>query len=296
MKFLTVLGHIRIPATHFRAHLFVTVGVLSFVCMASCLAEGPTIVKREGPLRFKAHTIKGEASIAKGVVFDVVCEVNGDLLKGDWKTVGTVTGVGPERIFFNTDEVRTDKKVRQQSHPATLAYRLPNGLTLPLAKGDHITIMHDHQIVAKRFEWDIHISRGKELVFASSHRHDESPPLSADSSELAFPNADGKKMLFYWSDPTYNETAQTRDQNLPSKLNLVIKASFEGGQDATVTVDETERNIPVLLDGQKYIFVALSSEHSTYGEHEEDADGKGDHDDEKAISHGLECILVKQDR
>ena len=260
-----------------------------------CNADPPRVIQRSGPLRLQPKPLRGQASIPEGIVFDIVCSIDGNLMLRDWKAIGKIKSIGPDTIHFTTDEVHVDGKVRQSSHPATLAYRLPGGLKLDVAAGDPITILHDHSVVEKRDEWDIHISSGKKLILASSHRSDHSPPLSADAMELVFPGKEQTRMLFYWSDPVYNETDQKRDQELPSKIQLSVQAHQQAEPISQVSVENSTQIVTVTLDDVRYHLLALESEHSSHADHH-DAGHQTDQQQPKhpdIASHTIKWLLIR---
>ena len=233
---------------------------------------------------FPPQEVKGEAKIPEGVKFGVMCDVAGKLLIGDWKIQGVVLAVDHDTgiIMFKTNPVYVRDKLRQESQPGRLAYRLPHDLTLSLAAGDPITVMHDHEMNSKRVEWDIHLSSGKKLILATSHGHDDTPPQSAEQAEVLFEGAPGGHSVFYWSNPEDNEP----EQNLKAKARVDTRVSLKArddGEHQTIEFDNN-RMLPIELDDEKYVFVVLASE--LYSNEESAA-----HDAQ--ASHTLECLLVK---
>ena len=160
---------------------------LSFVYVFCCLAtssinaEEPVRIVRTSPTLFRPHSIRGTAKIPEGVKLGIACELDRKLLTGDWKLSGTIRTIDHELGMIEFDTKAT--KVGQ----ATLAYRLPHHLKLDLNQGDPITIVHDGEI---------HISSATNLILATSHRHDDTPPQSSNKAEIMFGDANGGHVLF----------------------------------------------------------------------------------------------------
>ncbi len=277
-------------------------------------AEPPRIIVREAPVRFAPHVMRGVAKIPADVPFGVVCDLDGVILTGDWKAIGRVTSVDDETgiILFNTEAfyktikppkgqagdddlkggIKADE-VTDQSRAGRLAYRLPGGRTLPMQAGDPITILHDHNVHAKRMEWEIHISSGEELILATAHLHDDTPPQSPDKAEVLFDNLPIEHSLFYWSDPSDDD----KDQILRGvRENWNVNLQPGDGQFRSAVASESDGRTLVTLGKNTYEFVVVSSE--LYSSPEEN-DGESISLVGIQLSHSLECILVKlaeQDR
>lgn len=260
-----------------------------------CDAEPPTI-RRAEPLRFQPHVTRGVANIPDSVSFGLMCDIDGVIQTGDWKTTGTVTSHKPGLVEFTTEAFLVRGKVRDDAKPGRLAYRLPHGLTFPLSVNDPITIMHDQGANEKRAEWDIHISSGKELIFATTNQHDDTPPRSADNAEILFKDAPGGHVVFFWADPENDD----RNQDLKVAGDFASAVSLKIRDDKEFKVIEASGDDPtrLSLDQTEFYFVVLSSQlldretnggESHGGDSNEDADpGAADNQ-----SHSLECFLLR---
>lgn len=273
------------------------------VCVIGCIAvigahEGASVrsvaqtaLLRPAPLRFEPQVIRGEAKIPDGVAFGMECDLDGVLMIGDWKAIGRVTHVDHKAglIQFDTEEFRVNDEVRQKSQRGRLAYRLPHGLKLPLAAGDPITLLHDHDTNEKRLEWDIHIASGEELIFATTHQHDDSPPRSAETAEVLFEGAAGGHVVFFWSDPTDDDLNQslTTVRRRPPPLRLRV-ADGDGFEE----VSHDSHLTSITLRDKKYFFFVNSSEYYENQAHEHDPAEKP----AASHSHSIECVLIKATR
>lgn len=257
----------------------------------ACLAESPRMVIRKGPLRLKKHETLGTAKIPDDVPFGLMCDIEGVIQSGDWKVNGIVTGHEPGLITFETEEFRVGEAVRSPARPGRLAYRLPQELPLPLSEGDPITLMHDQDADEKRIEWDIHLSSGPELIFATAHRHDDTPPQSAENAEVLFDGAPGGHVIFFWADPNDNDTVQ--DLNSVAQMHAPVSMRVRD-ENQMKQIDVAHGEItPVKLDGKNYVFVVLSSEYLEHHSHGNHSDHDAEQAGTEATSHSIECILLK---
>ena len=244
--------------------------VLFFLAICSIDAEEPVRIVRSSPTLFRPHPRHGTAKIPDGVKLGIVCELDGKLLTGDWKLSGTIRTIDHEQgmIKFNT-------KAMKGVGDAHLAYRLPHQLKLALNQGDPITIFYDGAI---------HISSATNLVLATSHRHDDTPPQSSDKAEVLFGDAPGGRVSFYWANPD-DEIKQDLRTGVGPHLPISLMACTQGEIREIPVKDNAI--IPVELDGQPYVFATVFSELYCIEE---------DHGDSHSgsASNTLECLLIRQ--
>ena len=251
--------------------------------------------------------LRGEAHIPGDVEFGVMCEVGGIVQTDDWKIVGTVKAIDDEanEITFETEAFyKTLKAPREtkkgdpdyagvraaapstKSQIGNLAYRLPKNRTLPMNVGDPITIMHDHHIHDNGVAWDIRVSSGRELIFASSHLHDKTPPYSSEKAEILFGGVEEAKSIFYWSCPEDDD----KNQILRGDIGLRQKLTDGKTEECVVHSDGGDTKV-VELAGNRYAFEVLTSD--LYTNPIPNSRKRQHVDDEVDGTLTLECILVK---
>ena len=268
-------------------------------------AETPKVVRRAKPPLLKRQPIMGKAELPDEVAFGMMCDVAGEIQTGDWKLIGKVVAHEPGLVTFRTEEFQVRGKVRDEEQEGHLAYRLPEGLELPLAVGDPITLMHDHGTDQKRVERDIHLSSAGQLILATSHQHDDTPPKSADRAEVLFEGAPGGRALFFWSDPGTDDLTQALKE--VGEISSPVSLRAQEGDDFE-EIDASRNSVTTIsLDGVEYHFVVLSSHYVAYDSHGQDSHGhESDDSDESpdqasaeevdAHYHSLECLLIRAAR
>ncbi|MCA9136412.1 MAG: hypothetical protein KDB00_06630 [Planctomycetales bacterium] len=221
----------------------------------------------------------------------MMCDIDGVIQTDDWKVTGTVDRHEPGLITFTTHEFRVRDKIRTASKTGRLAYRLPHGLSIPLASGDPIAIMHDHDTNAKRLEWDFHLSSGNKLILATTHQHDDTPPRSADQAEVLFDGAPGGHLIFFWSNPGTNDL----DQNLTEvgTIHSPVFIRYRDDDQSKEALAAKDGITKVTLDGTNYNFVVIASEHSENEDHHDEGDRQSKAGSSDNLSHHLECILIR---
>ena len=274
-----------------RLHRVARLACVVPIVLSFTLARGdePTIITRERPVRFDPREIEFRPRIPDGVTCGVLCGIDGKLMTGDWKKTGVVDSVDHDAgiIEFTTDQFKVKGKVREKRQSGQLVYRLPHGLKLPLKPGDPITLLHDHQSNEKHLEWDIHISSGEKLIFATSQRQHDSAPRSANKAEVLFKGVPGAQSLFYWSDPRDNDLVQFNRKKIEPHSPISMRCD-----DNTLSRVGLSEDAPteVMLEGQKYYFVLLSSQ----SVQREPQDGNGEQESEGGLgSQSVECFLLR---
>ncbi|MBI3771643.1 MAG: hypothetical protein HY272_02925 [Gammaproteobacteria bacterium] len=124
----------------------------------------PASVLRPNP-PVKTTEMVGTASIPEQVKLGFTLSVGQRIMPADWNVRGTITAMPSGKLLIKTD----------QNESATLAYRLPNELRLPLSVGDAIELKRAPKGYKATLGHELSIKRGEKTVAASGRLIGETP-------------------------------------------------------------------------------------------------------------------------